>query len=190
MIKTLAIMTVLITVALFWLGQAAQASPATKDQANSVFQSCVAGKPATVPEGSMMALCACYSASIMAGATAEELNLIAGETITPQAAAVKAKLFSQNFAPCLTEIIEEILDKSCLTDASISHVGAANSPQEVCSCTSSQTARWFNERWATLAVDILKKQAYPENPLGSFLNHPLLVSNYRSNMIACTAVAP
>lgn len=192
MIKTLIAVTTSLLIALVLYPQGGNASPATKAQANQFFESCLSGTSASasVTPDAVMGVCACYSAGLLQSVSAEDLNSLAAPSLPPEAQTLKEKILADIYTPCAADVMADIIEQSCLGDPGIQELANTYNTAEICTCTGTQTAAWFKEKGTSLIADMLKRKTLTDYPLGALLDHGLLISNTKSNMVACTAVQP
>ncbi|QQG35570.1 MAG: hypothetical protein HYS17_08555 [Micavibrio aeruginosavorus] len=164
--------------------QAIGAAPATKAQANSFFESCLIGKPPFVSNDAIMTLCACYSASVMETLSAEDIANIG----SPDSDPLRRKILTDIYAPCVENVIAEILRDECLNDPKVRDLEGRYNTQDICSCAAHQTHLWTEGKGKNLMTEGLQGNPAPEQPLMLILSHPLLVSQKTGNMVACSAV--
>lgn len=187
MIKRLITIATFVSLTLALYPQGGAATPATKAQVNSIFESCLVDPPQTVSPSAMTSLCACYAAGLMATMSAEDLSLLTSSAASPEGQKLRNKILTEIYAPCAAEIIYETIEQSCLEDTDVQSLNDTYDTADICTCSAQQADTWFKTRNQSLMTDILEKQTQSTHPLKALLSHQLLVSTVKSNIVACTA---
>lgn len=164
----------------------AQATPVNRDQANEYFAQCMKNASKESPE-SVRNLCACSSARVMTGITAEELAVSSQKT--PEGQAAMKKMLVEVFAPCSEVIAAEMFDFECVNNKKLYELNKGFDIPSVCSCASKATAEWYQGKGKETMVEAMQRDPGMTlaSPIGALISHPKVKSQNLNNLVSCSS---
>jgi hypothetical protein len=173
--------TILLTFATLLLFMtASQAKVISNQEADTYYKNCLSQKmDPRVTADSQKSICACTSAQMVKNMTVEDVQTMRGNDQAARNAI--NKMLVDVYAPCMSDIVRDLLTTQCRSNPQISGANAG----QICDCFAKLTGDWYSLSGRTIMAEALKKNPNLTDPTAAIQESALFQSESMKNLQSC-----
>ena len=168
--------------ALFLIAPPAQATPVSKDTANSYFQNCAAQSDPRFSQETQKLFCACTAVKLMENFTLEDMQATAKQDQSGRNAT--NKMITQIYAPCIRYPAREYHYQTCIADPKSKMLGNA---EKICNCSADQVASHLQTNAQSMLNNILRTNPNVMDPMQALYDDRAFQKLVQSKVMSCIA---
>lgn len=166
--------------ALLFIALPAQATPVTKDTANTFYQNCSSQSDPRFSQDTQNLFCACTAVKLMENFTIEDMQATAQQDQAGRNAT--NKMITKIYAPCIRYPAREYHYQTCIEDPKSGILGNA---EKICSCSADQVATHLQDNAEDMLTDILRKNPNVMDPMNALYSDPAFQKLVQSKVMSC-----
>jgi hypothetical protein len=178
--KSLFTLHVFLFFAFLLMALPVQATPVTKDTANTYYQNCTAQSDPRFSQKTQKLFCACTAVKLMENFTIEDMQATAKQDQAGRNAT--NKMITKIYAPCIRYPAREYHYQTCIQNPKSRMLGNA---EKICNCSADQVATHLQGNAESMLTNILRKNPNVMDPMQALYSDPAFQKLVQSKVMSC-----